>query len=195
VVVAFLEWKFMKLILLFASTINRLTNLLGRAVSWLTIAMIIAVVVTVISRYFFEIGSIALQESVTYLHATIFLMGIAYTLQEDNHVRVDIFYRNFSIKRKALVNLFGGVFFLIPVNILVLYYSWDYVWASWAIRETSAENNGLPFIFLLKTLIILMPITLSLQGVAEIIKSITLLSSQNYNYNGDTTDENEPIIK
>jgi TRAP-type mannitol/chloroaromatic compound transport system permease small subunit len=185
----------MKLILLFASTINRLTNLLGRAVSWLTIAMIIAVVVTVISRYFFEIGSIALQESVTYLHATIFLMGIAYTLQEDSHVRVDIFYRNFSIKRKALVNLFGGVFFLIPVNILVLYYSWDYVWASWAIRETSAENNGLPFIFLLKTLIILMPITLSLQGVAEIIKSITLLSSQNYNYNGDTTDENEPIIK
>ena len=160
------------------SAIDKTTNLVGNAVSWLTTIMVIAVVAVVITRYFLQVGSIALQESVTYLHAMIFLLGIAYTLKQGGHVRVDIFYRQFSPHRKALVDFCGGLFFLIPVSILIFYSSWDYVIASWVIGETSAENNGLPFIYLLKTLMILMPATLLLQGVAEILKSLLILIDQ-----------------
>jgi TRAP-type mannitol/chloroaromatic compound transport system permease small subunit len=155
-----------------------MTDFLGRAVSWLTAFMVVTVLVVVVTRYFLQIGSIALQESVTYLHATVFLLGIAYTLKQGGHVRVDIFYRQFSPRRKALVDFCGGIFFLIPVSVLIFYSSWDYVMASWAIGETSAENNGLPFIYLLKTLMILMPATLLLQGVAEILKSLLVLINQ-----------------
>jgi TRAP-type mannitol/chloroaromatic compound transport system permease small subunit len=140
--------------------------------------MVAAVVIVVITRYFLQVGSIALQESVTYLHAIVFLLGIAYTLKQDGHVRVDIFYRQFSGRQRALVDFCGGLFFLIPVSVLIFYSSWDYVLASWAIGETSAENNGLPFIYLLKTLMILMPATLLLQGVAEILKSLLILIDQ-----------------
>ena len=157
-------------------TIDYFIDFIGRAVSWLTIAMVITTLVVVVSRYFLQIGSIALQESVTYLHAAVFLLGIGYTLQHGGHVRVDIFYRNFSVKRKAVVDLVGGILFLLPVSGLVFYASWDYVMASWAIGETSAENNGLPFVYVLKTLMLLMPATLLLQGVAEILKNAVRLS-------------------
>jgi len=157
-------------------TIDYFIDFIGRAVSWLTIAMVITTLVVVVSRYFLQIGSIALQESVTYLHAAVFLLGIGYTLQHGGHVRVDIFYRNFSIKRKAVVDLVGGILFLLPVSGLIFYASWDYVMASWAIGETSAENNGLPFVYVLKTLMLLMPATLLLQGIAEILKNAIRLS-------------------
>ena len=151
------------------------TDLLGRSISWMTVVMVIMVLIVVFTRYFLQVGSIALQESVTYLHAIVFLLGISYTLKQDGHVRVDIFYRKFSSRRKALINFFGGIFFLMPVSGLILYSSWDYVWASWAIGETSAENNGLPFVYLLKTLMILMPITLILQGIAEVVQSLLII--------------------
>ena len=180
------------------NTIDRITNIVGKVVSWLTIMMVAAVVIVVITRYFLQVGSIALQELVTYLHATVFLLGIAYTLKQDGHVRVDIFYRQFSGRQRALVNFFGGAFFLIPVSVLIFYSSWDYVLASWAIGETSAENNGLPFIYLLKTLMILMPATMLLQGVAEILKSLLVLINQSStNESGDkstSSDAHESIV-
>ena len=159
-------------------TIDYFIDVIGRAVSWLTLAMVITMLVVVVSRYFLQIGSIALQESVTYLHSTVFLLGIGYTLQHGGHVRVDIFYRNFSVKRKAIVDLFGSILFLLPVSGLIFYSSWDYVMASWAIGETSAENNGLPFVYALKTLMLLMPATLLLQGVAETLRNAMRLSGQ-----------------
>jgi TRAP-type mannitol/chloroaromatic compound transport system permease small subunit len=155
--------------------LDHFTDVVGRTVSWLAVFLVITVLAVVILRYFLQVGSVALQESVTYIHATMFLSGIAYTLRHEGHVRVDIFYRNFSLRRKAMVNLFGGLFFLMPVSWFVAYSSWDYVWASWAIGETSAENNGLPFKFLLKTLILVMSATLMLQGLAEVLKSLLFL--------------------
>ena len=178
--------------------IDRITDFLGRAVSWLTVVMVAMVLIVVVTRYFLQIGSISLQESITYLHATVFLLGIAYTLKQGGHVRVDIFYRQFSSRRKALVDFCGGLLFLIPVSVLIFYSSWDYVIASWAIGETSAENNGLPFIYLLKTLMILMPATLLLQGVAEILKSLLVLINQSStNESGDKStsfDAHESIV-
>ena len=144
--------------------IDAVTDITGRAIAWLTVAMVVMVMTVVVTRYFLSVGSIALQESVTYLHCTIFMLGLAFTLKHDGHVRVDIFYRDFSAKTQAAVNLGGAVLFLMPVCVLLLVTSWDYVLASWAIGETSAENNGLPFVYLLKTLMLLMPMTLDAAG-------------------------------
>ena len=155
--------------------IDRVTDFIGRLVSWFTVVMVFVVVTVVVTRYFLQVGSIALQESVTYLHAVVFLMGIGYTLRHGGHVRVDIFYRNFSIKRRAIVDVTGGILFLLPVSALIFFFSWDYVMASWSIGETSAENNGLPFVFLLKTLMLLMPASLFLQGLAEIFRNTFVL--------------------
>lgn len=158
--------------------IDRLTEIIGRVISWLTLIMVFLVVTVVVMRYFLEMGSIALQELVTYIHAMVFMLGIAFTLKRGGHVRVDIFYRDFPAQRKALVDLLGGLFFLIPVTLLIFVTSWDYVAASWAITETSAENNGLPFIYLLKTLMLIMPGMLLLQGIAEVLKSGLILSGR-----------------
>ena len=173
--------------------IDAFTDLTGRTIAWLTVIMVALVVTVVITRYFLTIGSIALQESVTYLHCMIFMLGLGYTLQHDGHVRVDIFYRHFSDRKKALINFLGGVFFLTPASLLLFFSSWDYVVASWAISETSAENNGLPFIYLLKTLMLLMPVTLLLQGIAEIVRSGLILSGADVSVNAKT-DSTESTI-
>ena len=165
----------MKLQIAIVTTIDRFTDILGRGISWLTVAMVAMTVVIVVLRYYFESGSIALQESITYLHGLVFMLGIAFTLQRGGHVRVDIFYRGFSPRRKALVDLIGGLVFLLPVSMLIFIFSWDYVAASWAIGETSEERSGIEGIYLLKTLLLLMPATLLLQGVSEILKSALVL--------------------
>ena len=155
--------------------IDQVTDFTGRFVSWFTVVMVFVVVTVVVTRYFLQVGSIALQESVTYLHAMVFLMGIGYTLKHGGHVRVDIFYRNFSTKQRAAIDITGGILFLLPVSAFIFFFSWDYVMASWSIGETSAENNGLPFVFLLKTLMLLMPASLFLQGLAEIFRNTFVL--------------------
>jgi len=175
------------------SAVEKFTEVTGRFISWATVTMVILVVLVVITRYFLGLGSIALQESVTYLHCLVFMMGFAFTLKHDGHVRVDIFYRGFSPRFKAIVNLIGGLLFLIPFCLLIFFTSWDYVIASWVIRETSAENNGLPFIYLLKTLMLLMPVTLLLQGIAEIIRSGLILSGADVSVNAKT-DSTESTI-
>jgi len=149
----------------------------------------------VVLRYYFQSGSIALQESITYLHGLVFMLGIAFTLQRGGHVRVDIFYRGFSPRRKALVDLVGGLLFLVPVSLLIFIFSWDYVAASWAIGETSEERSGIEGIYLLKTLLLLMPATLLLQGVAEILKSaLVLMGKPSVQYPQVDPHQIEPLI-
>ncbi|ETN93619.1 TRAP-type mannitol/chloroaromatic compound transport system, small permease component [Gammaproteobacteria bacterium MOLA455] len=177
------------------SAIDRFTDWTGRMVSWLTLAMVLMTLVIVVLRYYFESGSIALQESITYMHGLVFMLGIAFTLQRGGHVRVDIFYRGFSPRRKALVDLIGGLVFLLPVSLLIFIFSWDYVAASWAIGETSEERSGIQGIYLLKTLLLLMPATLILQGLAEILKSaLVLTGKQSVAEQPAETNHLEPLI-
>jgi TRAP-type mannitol/chloroaromatic compound transport system permease small subunit len=183
----------LKPLVIFLNAVESFTEITGRLIAWLTMLMVALVVLVVVTRYFLEVGSIALQESVTYLHCLVFMMGLAFTLKHDGHVRVDIFYRGFSSKSKAMVNLLGGIFFLVPVCLVIFFTSLDYVLASWAIHETSAENNGLPFVYLLKTLMLLMPATLLLQGIAEIIKSGLVVSCADISETPMATN-NEPVI-
>jgi len=133
------------------------------------------VIVVVVGRYFFFFFSVALQELTTYLHATIFMLGIAYTLKHDGHVRVDIFYRNFSKRSQALINVIGGLVFILPISVFIGWSSWEYVLASWSIMETSIENNGLPFVYLLKTVMLIMPFLLVIQGLITVTKNLLAL--------------------
>jgi TRAP-type mannitol/chloroaromatic compound transport system permease small subunit len=131
--------------------------------------MVVVTFVIVVLRYVFDLGWIWMQESVVWLHATMFMLASAYTLNRDEHVRVDIFYRAMNERRQALVNLCGGLFLLLPVCVFLLIVSMDYVLVSWSIREGSREAGGLPYPFvpLLKSLIPLTAGLLCLQGVAD----------------------------
>ena len=176
------------------NVIDKVTDLLGKIISWLTVVMLLNVLIVVVARYFLGFGSIALQESVTYLHCAVFMLGLSYTLKHDGHVRVDILYRNYSNKNKAMVNFLGGLFFLVPLTILLFVTSWDYVLASWSIRETSAENNGLPFVYLLKSLMLVMPLTLLIQGLVEILRNGMFIFKPLVSVQGATQSNNESTI-
>ena len=144
---------------------------IGRIGSWCSLLMVMAMLLVVVLRYGFQIGSISLQESITYLNCIIFTSGVAYTLKEDAHVRVDVMYSKLRIKSKALVDLLGTVVFLGLTAGFILWTSWDYVSVSWRIREGSAESSGLPYVFVLKTSILLIPIMLLMQGLSEFLKA------------------------
>lgn len=147
----------------------------GRTLAWLTVVMVIATCVVVVLRRGFDIGSIALQESVTYMHAAVFMLGAAYALKECGHVRVDILYRGFSIRQRAWVDSLGSLLFLLPVAIFTGLISWDFALGSWAIREGSTDSGGVGAVYLLKALIPLMAISLSLQAFAELLRNLLLL--------------------
>ena len=157
--------------------IDRISIFTGRAAAWLTLFMVLVTFLVVIMRYVFDTGLIWLQESVTWMHAAVFMLGSAYTLQRDEHVRVDIFYRAMSDRRKAWVDLLGVVFFILPLCVFFVFMGFDYVSASWSIRETSREAAGLPFPFLplLKTTLLIMPVAVLLQGVSISLNAIGVI--------------------
>ncbi|WP_199610963.1 TRAP transporter small permease subunit [Flocculibacter collagenilyticus] len=164
-----------QLLLNIRTRVEQFTEYTGKLLSWLTLLMMLLMVLVVVLRYGFNMGWIAMQESIIYLHACVFMLGAAYTLKHDEHVRVDIFYRRFSKKNQAIVNILGTALFLIPVCITLLIISWQYVAASWQLLESSKEAGGLPLVFILKSFIIGFVITLLIQAVAELIKHTTLL--------------------
>jgi TRAP-type mannitol/chloroaromatic compound transport system permease small subunit len=137
---------------------------LGRGVAWVTLVMVVLVFSIVVLRYGFNLGWIWLQESVTYMHALVFMVAAAWALQTDDHVRVDIFYRSKSRRYKDWVNLLGTVLFLVPFSLFLLFIGWDYVSVSWETLESSREAGGLPLVFALKSLILVMPALLLLQA-------------------------------
>jgi TRAP-type mannitol/chloroaromatic compound transport system permease small subunit len=159
-----------------ADKINRFIDFIGRAVAWLGLVMVLVTLVIVVLRYGFNLGWIWLQESVLYCHAILFMLGCSYALLHDEHVRVDIFYRRFSEKKKALVNILGHLILVWPVCIFILLVSADYVAISWQIKEASQEAGGIPLVYLLKTLIPLLSITLLLQSFAQLIGNYLVLA-------------------
>jgi TRAP-type mannitol/chloroaromatic compound transport system permease small subunit len=161
--------------------IDTLTEISGRMIAWLTVVMVLLTFAIVVLRYGFNLGWIGMQESVLYMHGLVFMLGAAYTLKHDGHVRVDIFYQKFNAKQRAVVNLFGSIFLLLPVCAFILAISLDYVFSSWRVMESSAEAGGLPFVYLNKSFILLFSITLSLQGLAEIARNILFLFDQESN--------------
>ncbi len=158
--------------------IDRLNHGLGQAVAWLTMAMALAVAAIVLLRYAFDQNTILIQEVVSYAHGLVLMLGIAYTLKESGHVRVDILYSGRSPRWQARVDLFGHLFLLLPVAGLMLVTSLPYAASAWRILEGSSEVGGLPGVFLLKTLIPLMATLLLLQGLSEVGKAWRRLAEE-----------------
>lgn len=155
--------------------IARAVDGLGRFLGWVTLAMVLVTLLVVVLRYVFNQGSIALQESITYMHAAVFMLGACFALRYEGHVRVDIFYRDMGERRQALVNLAGTLLLLIPTCVFIFVVSLPYVAASWRVLEGSREPGGLPAVFLLKTLIPVAMVLLLVQGVVLAVRSIRTL--------------------
>jgi len=155
--------------------IDRLNRSIGKAVSWLTLLLVLVIVVDVSLRYVFNSTSAASTELEWHLFATIFLLGAAYTLQDDGHVRVDVFYDRFSDKTKAWVNLLGTAVLLIPFCCIALFESLSFVASSYALGETSPQPGGLPARWIIKAVIPFSLFLLALQGISIIIKSLTVI--------------------
>jgi TRAP-type mannitol/chloroaromatic compound transport system permease small subunit len=159
-----------------ADILDRINIAVGWAVAPLLLVMALVQVAVVLMRYVFGAGSLWAQESVTYLHGTVFLLAAGYTAVRDGHVRVSIWYDRASTRTRAAIDLFGAVTMLLPFAAIVLYESIPYVRRSWAILEGSRESAGIPGVFLLKSLIIGFAVLLAFAGISQAIRCAARLS-------------------
>ncbi len=160
--------------------IDRLSEATGKLVAWLTLAMVIVTFIIVVMRYVFDAGLIWLQESVIWMHATVFMVGAAYTLMHEEHVRVDVFYRSMSQRRRAWVDTLGVLFFLLPLCAFLAVKSFDFALTSWSMHEASRESGGLPYpiLPLVKSVLVIMPVAVGLQGLSLLQRSVACLRSK-----------------
>jgi TRAP-type mannitol/chloroaromatic compound transport system permease small subunit len=161
---------------LLADGIDRINTVVGRAASWCCLFIVVVEFAIVVTRYVFHAGAIGVQESVLYAEATMFMLAAAWTLQVGGHVRVDVFYERAKPRTRALIDLCGALGFLLPFAVALALLSIPYVARSWAILEHSRETTGLPFVYLLKTLIPLFAFLIGLQGIAQAIRAALALT-------------------
>lgn len=172
-----------------AHAIDRLNEAIGVTVAWLALATVLVEFTVVLMRYVFGIGSVKMQESIVYMHATVFMVAAGYTLLHNGHVRCDIFYAAAAPRRKALIDLIGVFVFLLPMCALIAWVASPYVAAAWAVREGSPEGSlGIPGVFLLKTIILVFAGLLALQGIALALHSALRLTGAE---TADTTEDDE----
>ena len=160
-----------------ADAIDRITAAIGRAAAWCCLYIVVVEFAVVVMRYALGIGSIWLQESVIYAHAALFMLAAAWVLQTGGHVRVDIFYAEAKPRTRAAIDLLGAVIFLAPFAVALVMLSVPYAARSWASLEHSPETSGLPFVYVIKTLIPLFALLVGLQGIAQAIRAALELSS------------------
>lgn len=159
----------------FLCQINRL---IGQLFSWLTLAIVLVCFTVVVLRYVFSIGFVWMQDLYVWMNGIMF-MGIAgFTLLREGHVRVDIFYRTASIKRRAIVDLFGCFIFVFPFMTVIVSYAWPYVKRSWTFMEGSANYGGMPGLYVLKSFIIVFAVVITIQALAMVGRSILVLASR-----------------
>ncbi len=161
-----------------APLFEQLTTIVGRAVMWLLLAMALVQFAVVLLRYVFGVNEIFMQESITYMHGAVFLLAAGYALLTNDHVRVDIFYRDASPRRKAVVDLLGTYLFLFPICLVILWTGSPYVARSWAFLEGSADTSGIQGVFLLKSLIPAFAVLLAMAGFVVAHKAVATLKGR-----------------
>lgn len=159
--------------------IDKLTRLIGNTVAWLVLLMVLGTLYNVVARYFFGQFSIPLSEAIIIMNAIVFLLAAPLLLQLDQHVRVDVFYSRFSVRKQAIVDFLGTLIFLLPLCGFILFYSWRYVAASWQQHEASSQTGGLPGLYLVKSLIVMVAVLLILQGISILAKKFQLIKNPN----------------
>ncbi len=154
----------------FCDSLDSINRNVGLTIRWFALVMVLVQFSIVMIRYLFGISYIFLGESVLYMHGALFMIGAGYTMLVDGHVRVDIFYASYSVRKKALINLLGHIFFLLPMCILIVIMSWRFVFNSWSIMEGALSVGGIPALYLLKTIIPLFCGLLIVQAIAAIAR-------------------------
>jgi TRAP-type mannitol/chloroaromatic compound transport system permease small subunit len=158
--------------------IDRVNDVVGRGVAWLTLAMVVVAVTVAILRYGFSVGWVWLQESYVWMHGIVFMLAAGYTLLHDAHVRVDIFYGRAGARYRAWIDLLGVVFLLLPVVATVAWVGLPYAVVSWSRLESSREAGGLPGLYMLKTVIPLFCALVSMQGFAMAARATLVLAGR-----------------
>lgn len=155
--------------------IGRLNGLIGQVFSWLALAIVLVCFAVVVERYLFSTSRLWMQDLYVWLNGAMFTAVAGFALLRNDHVRVDIFYRPASLRWKAIADLFGVVFFLLPFMAVVLIYDWTSVSRSWRLYEGSANIGGMPGLFVLKSFIVVFAVLVGLQGIAMAARSILVL--------------------
>jgi len=157
--------------------LHQFSQIIGQSVAWLTLLMVLFSAVNVLASWLFNLSWIWVRESITWMHGVNFLLAAAYTLNHQAHVRVDIFYAKMTMKKQALVDFLGTLLLLLPTSFFIAWASWPAFALSWRVNEVSSEAGGLPALYLLKSLLIIMPILLILEGVNQLVRSGAILFS------------------
>jgi TRAP-type mannitol/chloroaromatic compound transport system permease small subunit len=158
-----------------AIAIDRLNGGLGRIAAWGILAMVLIQCAVIVMRLF-GAGSLWLHESLFYFHVALVLFTAAWTLRQDGHVRVDIFYTDAAPRTRAAIDLAGSVLLLMPFMLAVIWFSWPYALRSWAVLEGSREAGGLPLVYLLKSAILIFAAQMLLQGLSQAIRAADALA-------------------
>lgn len=165
----------MNRLITFLDAINR--NV-GAGIRWFALLMVLIQFTVVVMRYSLGFNSIAVNESVLYLHAALFMLGAGYTLLVDGHVRVDIFYAKAQPRCQALIDVFGHLFLLIPPMLVLLYWSWPSVYSAWKIKEGAISVGGIPATWVMKLLIPAFCLLLLVQSLSCLLRNILKLMNK-----------------
>lgn len=163
---------------LLVRTISGLNRMVGEILSWFALGCVLVCFAVVVQRYVFSSSTLWMQDLYVWLGGAMFTGVAGFALMRDDHVRVDIFYRPAPARKKAIADLFGVVFFLLPFIYVVFTYAWPAVARSWGYQEASANFGGMPGLFVLKSFIIVFCILVGLQGLAMAGRAILVLADR-----------------
>jgi TRAP-type mannitol/chloroaromatic compound transport system permease small subunit len=162
----------------FVRTVDAINDWVGRTVAWATLGCVLTCFAVVVLRYAFAIGHPWLQELYVWQHAAVFLLGAGYTLLHRGHVNVDILYGQMTARRKAWLDIFGTLAFLFPWLAVVAATSAPFILSSWSIREASANPDGMPAVYVLKSMLWVFAALVFLQGLAHLVRCALLLAGR-----------------
>lgn len=168
----------MSILALVIRAISGLNALVGHLFSWLSLGIVLVCFTVVVQRYLFADSYVWMQDLYIWLNGAMFTAVAGFALMRGDHVRVDIFYRPAKRQTKAIVDLFGSLFFLLPFCVVVYLYSMPFVLRAWSYSEGSANVGGMPGLYILKSFIIAFVALLALQGLAMILRSILVLTGR-----------------
>ncbi len=159
-------------------SINGINKAVGNVFAWLSVAVVLVCFAVVVERYLFSTTRLWMQDLYVWLNGVMFTAVAGFALFREDHVRVDIFYRPASQKKKAIADLIGVCMFLFPFMFAVYYIGLPYVQRSWRLVENSANIGGMPGLYVLKTFILVFVVLVALQGLAMVIRSLLVLGNR-----------------
>ncbi|GAA4224148.1 TRAP-type mannitol/chloroaromatic compound transport system permease small subunit [Sagittula marina] len=168
----------MKILGRIASVICAINAVVGTILSWLSVGIVLVCFTVVVQRYVFAVSHVWMQDLYIWMNGAMFTGVAGFALLRDNHVRVDIFYRPATPRKKAVIDLVGVLLFLMPAMYVVWIYALPFVQRSWRYGEGSANVGGMPALFVLKTFILAFAVLIALQGLAMILRSILMLAGR-----------------